>query len=41
MEKLKLLLLMLIIIVSAVLAVAKFLLIEGHDFWVFVSSLRW
>jgi hypothetical protein len=41
MNKFKLLLSILIVLVSTVLAAAKFLLTEVHDFWLFLQRLQW
>jgi hypothetical protein len=40
MEKFKLFLALIVIVASSVLAVAKFLLVELHDFWRFLQHLR-
>ena len=41
MEKFKLLLIMLLVIVATVLAVAKLLILEAEDFWRFLHQLQW
>jgi hypothetical protein len=41
MEKFKLLLLTLLVIVATVLAVAKVLIVEVEDFWRFLHQLPW
>jgi hypothetical protein len=41
MERFKLLLVIVVVLVSTVLAATRFLLMELHDFWLFVQTLRW
>jgi hypothetical protein len=41
MDKLKLLLVVSVLLVSTMIAAAKFLLMELHDFWLFVQHLHW
>jgi hypothetical protein len=41
MEKFKMLLVMIVVVVATVLAAARFLLTEVHDFWMFLQHLQW
>jgi hypothetical protein len=41
MERFKVLLVVIVVLVSSVLAAARFLLIEVHDFWLFLQHLQW
>jgi len=41
MEKFTLVIAALVVIAAGVLDLAKFLLIQWHDFWMFLLSLRW
>jgi hypothetical protein len=41
MEKFKGLLVMVVVVVATVLAAARLLLAEVHDFWLFLHHLQW
>jgi hypothetical protein len=41
MDKLKLLLVVGVLLISTVIAAAKFVLTELHEFWLFVKCLQW
>jgi hypothetical protein len=42
MEKFKMLLVLtVVVVVATVLAAARFLLMEAHDFWLFLHHLQW